>query len=159
MVRLPDRFGASRLAGLAIATLGVLAVVLAPSIGGVLFPSFKWQVEPLAYIGVVAVIGGLGVVAGTDAFERRRRRRGGRAEDDMGRWSRITQDYFEMFGHDMGRPIRRIVGKGREVSARLDESGRPVDAAVRELLDEIEQQAPSFRLMISNVRVLVELED
>ena len=151
-------FRAVRLAGLAAAVLGVLAVILAPFIGDVLFPSFKWQVEPLAYIGVVATIGGLAVAAGVDALERGRRG-SGRAADDMRRWSRVTQDYFEMFGHDMGRPFRRIVGKEREVRARLDESGRAVDPAVLDLLDEIEQQAPSFRLMISNVRVLVELED
>jgi len=151
-------FRAARFAGLAAAALGVLAVVLAPFIGDTLFPSFKWQVEPLAYLGVVAGIIGLAIAAVVDAFERRR---GGseHAGEDMRRWSRVTQDYFEMFDHDMGRPLRRIVGKEREVRARLDESGRAVDPAVSELLDEIEQQAPSFRLMISNVRVLVELED
>ena len=158
-----DWYKAARFAGLIAAALGLLAVILAPFIGDVVFPSFKWQVEPLAYIGVVVVICGLAAAAGAaglDALARRRRGRGrGPAGDATRTWSRVTQDYFEMFGHDMGRPFRRIVGKEREVRARLDESGRAVDPAVLDLLDEIEQQAPSFRLMISNVRVLVELED
>ena len=151
-------FKAARSAGLGAAALGLLAVILAPFIGDLLFPSFKWQVEPLAYIGVVAMIVGLAIAAVVEALDRRRTGRG-RTGDIMGRWSRVTQDYFEMFGHDMGRPFRRIVGKGREVRARLDESGRTVDPAVGDLLDEIERQAPNFRLMISNVRVLVDLED
>ena len=153
-----DWFKAARFAGLVAAALGLLAVILAPFIGDVLFPSFKWQVEPLAYIGVVVVICGLAAAVGLGALAHRRTGRGPRG-DATRTWSRVTQDYFEMFGHDMGRPFRRIVGKEREVRARLDESGRAVDPAVLDLLDEIEQQAPSFRLMISNVRVLVELED
>src|SRR5690606_9695298 len=78
---------------------------------------------------------------------------------DVTRWSELTQDYFDTFSHDMGRPFRRILGKQREVRARLEESGAQMPPSVQELMDEIEQQAPSFRLMLANVRGLVELED
>ena len=40
----------------------------------------------------------------------------------------------------------------------LRASGDGVDPSVKELLDEIERQAPNFRLMMSNIRVLVQLE-
>ena len=40
----------------------------------------------------------------------------------------------------------------------LHSTGTVDGLEVKELLDEIERQAPSFRLMISNVRVLVQLE-
>jgi len=157
-VRVGDWLRVARYAGIAAATLGVVAIVLAPFIGETLFPSFKWQVEPLAYLGVVAVVAGLAV--GLTAFALEMRGAGERvAGETMRKWSRVTQEYFEMFGHDLGRPFRRILGKEREVRARLDESGRDVEPAVADLLDEIERQAPSFRLMVSNVQVLVELEE
>jgi hypothetical protein len=42
-------------------------------------------------------------------------------------WSRVTQDYFDTFSHDMGRPLRRrILGKQREVRARLEEPNHDV---------------------------------
>ena len=59
----------------------------------------------------------------------------------------------------MGRPLRRILGKQREARALLNETGEVTQRMVTELLDEIENQAPNFRLMIENVRVLVDLED
>lgn len=74
-------------------------------------------------------------------------------------WSQVTQDYFDTFAHDMGRPLRRILGKQREARALLNETGEVTQHMVAELLDEIENQAPNFRLMIENVRVLVDLED
>jgi len=74
-------------------------------------------------------------------------------------WSQVTQDYFDTFAHDMGRPLRRILGKQREARALLNETGEVSPHIVAELLNEIENQAPNFRLMIENVRVLVDLED
>ncbi len=40
----------------------------------------------------------------------------------------------------------------------MQASGVAVEPAVGELLDEIERQTPNFRLMLSNIRVLVQLE-
>ena len=74
------------------------------------------------------------------------------------RWSEITQQYFDLFDHDLGRPLRQILGKERESRAILQSSSVVVEPAVSELLDEIERQTPSFRLMLSNIRVLVQLE-
>ena len=50
------------------------------------------------------------------------------------------------------------MGKERELRAVLQSSGSVTAPAVEELLDEIERQTPSFRLMMSNVQVLVQLE-
>ncbi len=131
-------------------------LVIGPFIGEAISPETVLTVEPISYAGAIAVMVGLALVAGTYLF--------GRGGDKSGKtgvahWSRLTQDYFDTFSHDMGRPFRRILGKEREVRARVEESGADVPDSVRSLMDEIEQQAPSFRLMLDNVRVLVELED
>ncbi len=140
----------------AVAAAGLVLALISPVIG----PSFtdvRWTVEPLAYVGVMMTVAGLAIVAVSHLLS-------GRAAGDannpaLRNWSKLTQDYFDTFSHDMGRPLRRILGKAREVRARAEESGKPVPQAFTGLLDEIEQQAPSYRLMLANVRVLVELED
>ena len=63
-----------------------------------------------------------------------------------------------MFQHDLGRPLRRILGKEREVRSTIDLSDSELYGDVVELLDEIEGQAPNFRLMMSNVQVLIQME-
>ena len=63
--------------------------------------------------------------------------------------------YTPSFG---GLGLRRILAKERELRAVLRSAGTVDGPEVKELLDEIERQAPSFRLMIANVRVLVQLE-
>ena len=100
------------------------------------------------------MLGSLVVIVSFQVIERRTKVvSGGRT------WSQVTQDYFDTFAHDMGRPLRRILGKQREARAVLNETGEVSQHMVTELLDEIENQAPNFRLMIENVRVLVDLED
>jgi signal transduction histidine kinase len=74
------------------------------------------------------------------------------------RWGQLTQQYFELFNHDLGRPLRRILGKERELRALLCSCESELYPHVEELLDEIEGQAPNFRLMMSNVQVLVQME-
>ena len=143
-----------RFAGAVAAVAGAVLVFISPLVGPQI-TAFRWTVEPVAYVGVMVVIGGLVVAIVAFVFREQPVAQG----DLMRRWSRVTQDYFDTFSHDMGRPFRRILGKQREVRARLEESGNHVPPAVHELLDEIEQQAPSFRLMLANVQVLVELED
>ena len=79
-------------------------------------------------------------------------------EEAVGEWSQLTQQYFDLFHHDLGRPLRRILGKERELRAIQHSSGAVTDPAVKDLLDEIERQAPNFRLMMSNIQVLVQME-
>ncbi len=139
---------------------GIVCLILAPILGDSLVENL-WGVEPLTYIGAVLVIAGLTAVSLTYAALLARRStmavkasNGASAE----RWSEITQQYFDLFDHDLGRPLRRILGKERESRALLQASGVEVEPAIGELLDEIERQTPNFRLMLSNIRVLVQLE-
>ena len=157
MPRLPLRLlKAARYAALAVALAGTALVVLAPFVGPSL-TDVRWLVEPVAYVGVVILV--LGLAAAILTYALSGKSAGPANGAPMRTWSSVTQDYFDTFSHDMGRPLRRILGKAREVRARLDESGKEPPQTFTELLDEIEQQAPSFRLMLANVRVLVELED
>ena len=54
--------------------------------------------------------------------------------------------------------MRRISGKERELRAILQASEKTADPNVEALLDEIEIQTPNFRLMMSNIQVLIQLE-
>ena len=150
----------ARVIGGLVVLAGVAGLVLAPIIGEAVSASL-WGVEPLAYIGAVLMIAGLGVTSMSyfipDMIARRRAPSGTDAKA-IEQWGQVTQQYFDQFHHDLGRPLRRILGKGRELQAALDSSEAATDPAVRDLLDEIERQAPNFRLMMSNIQVLVELE-
>lgn len=135
-------------------------MILAPVIGSIAFDNL-WGVEPLTYIGGLLLIVGLAtaavayVVPGVvkpNSTELRS------PEGEVQRWSQTTQQYFELFEHDLGRPLRRIAGKERELRAVLRSSQQTVSPAVTDLLDEIERQTPNFRLMLSNVQVLIQLE-
>ena len=139
---------------------GVILVILVPIIGDDMFDSL-WGVEPLTYIGVVLLLFGLGVISISVVMPALMSLKAGgnTAQDTIEqRWGRVTQRYFELFDHDLSRPLRRILGKERELRAVLRSTGTVNGPEVKELLDEIERQAPNFRLMISNVRVLVQLE-
>lgn len=144
-----------KIGGASLAAIGLVLVLLSPVIGEPISPGSLWWIEPVAYIG--SGIFFLGAISASVSVLLASRRRGDAADDRS--WSRVTQDYFDTFAHDMGRPLRRILGKQREVRALLKETGETTPRMVLELLDEIEQQAPNFRLMIENVRVLVDLED
>ena len=147
-----------KITGAAVAVAGVASLALAPLIGGHLFDTL-WGVEPLTYIGAMLLICGLGgvtisyVVPGLATGKSSVRERSA-----MQHWSRVTRNYFELFDHDLGRPFRRILGSERELRAILQSSGAGIPPALAELLDEIERQTPNFRLMMSNIRVLVDLE-
>ena len=144
-----------KFAGLAVAIVGLLLVLLSPAIGETVMPGSLWWIEPIAYIGAgVFIVGALTTFAALQLVSRQVA-----ASNDDRTWSQVTQDYFDTFAHDMGRPLRRILGKQREARALLNETGEVTQHMVAELLDEIENQAPNFRLMIENVRVLVDLED
>jgi signal transduction histidine kinase len=144
-----------KIAGFALAATGLVFVLLSPVIGESITPGSLWWIEPVAYVGVgVFILGALITMAALQLASKRK----SESNDDRS-WSQVTQDYFDTFAHDMGRPLRRILGKQREARALLNETGEVTQHMVVELLDEIENQAPNFRLMIENVRVLVDLED
>ena len=156
-----SRFHAvARIIGGSFALVGIISVILAPLIGKEVFENL-WGVEPLAYIGSFLVIIGLGLVSlsysVTHVMARISTQTGSNGEIAQ-QWSQVTQQYFDLFDHDLGRPLRRILGKERELRAVLDSMDATTDPGVRELLDEIENQAPNFRLMMSNIQVLVRLE-
>ena len=149
-----------RIFGGLIVLLGVVGLVLAPVIGETLFERL-WGVEPLAYIGAILVMAGLGIVVLSQVvplLAAGKRANNVAERGTVQRWSHVTEQYFELFDHDLGRPLRRILGKERELRAELGSSASRTDPRVKDLLDEIERQAPSFRLMMSNIRVLVQLE-
>ena len=148
--------GLLRLAGASAAGAGIVCMVLAPSIGAAAFDSL-WAVEPLVYIGGVLLIAGLVTATVSLALSEAARRRAVRPDDGTV-WSDTTRQIFELVDHDLGRPMRRIAGKERELRAVLQASQSPTDPSVSDLLDEIARQTPNFRLMLSNVQVLVQLE-
>ena len=152
--------GVSRLLGAVVLVLGVAALVLAPIVGEAMFARI-WGIEPLTYVGAAMVILGLAVTTLSYFVSELLRSRRQAADDETRfaeRWTQVTQQYFDLFNHDLGRPLRRILGKEREIREQLQGAGAEVPPSVRELLDEIEEQTPSFRLMMSNMQVLIELE-
>ncbi len=152
--------GLTRLLAAGFLALGLLGLLLAPLVGEALFARL-WGIEPLTYLGGALLILGLAITTVSYLAPELRRRRDLDAEADRRiaeRWPRVTQQYFELFNHDLGRPLRRILGKEREIRELLQSTDAGIPAPVRELLDEIEEQTPSFRLMMSNIQVLIELE-
>jgi signal transduction histidine kinase len=144
-----------KIAGFAVTVIGLLFILLSPIVGESISSGTLWYIEPIAYVGAgIFILGALITFAVIQFLPSRL----SDAVDDR-TWSQVTQDYFDTFAHDMGRPLRRILGKQREARALLNETGEVTQHMVGELLDEIENQAPNFRLMIENVRVLVDLED
>ena len=154
----PLRWWARAIAALVI-IVGLILVVLAPLIGDRLSDSL-WTVEPLAFIGALLLIGGMAVaslsylVPDTGTMDPA----ANSSDEVAGKWRELTQQYFDLFNHDIGRPLRRIVGKERELQANIRLGSANVDSSVIELLEEIEAQAPNFRLMMFNIQALVQLE-
>lgn len=155
----------ARASGGAIVFGGILLLILAPLVGEDIFDAL-WGVEPLSYIGAILLVIGSAIVAISyvipSVIARQLALRQGSSpplESTVEqRWSQVTQHYFELFDHDISRPLRRILGKERELRAVIQSAGAVDETGLKGLLDEIERQAPSFRLMISNIRVLVQLE-
>ena len=146
--------------GALLALAGVVGIVLAPFISKSVFSSL-WGVEPLSYIGAVLVIVGLALTTSAyfiPSVIRAKDGPNGTGGSLIGEWSQVTQQYFDLFHHDLGRPLSTIVGKEREIRAVVESSSTTIDPGVKDLLDEIERQAPNFRLMMSNIQVLVQLE-
>lgn len=144
-----------------VAFAGLICLILSLFIGPAVSDSL-WGVEPLAYYGGIVMIAGLMVSASGMGFAMLKanwRNPGNPTwEQQSEHWRETTRQFFELFDHDLGRPLRRIAGKEREQRAAIRASGAPVDPGVQELLDEIARQTPNFRLMLSNIQVLVQLE-
>jgi len=147
------------IAGLALVG-GVAGLALAPFIGKSLFAEL-WAVEPLSYLGGMLVVAALGGTTLTYYLPRllgKDQTEAGTEQQAAEKWGQLTQQYFELFNHDLGRPLRRILGKERELRLLLQSSESELYPEVKGLLDEIESQTPSFRLMMSNIQVMVQLE-
>ena len=140
---------------------GLICLILSFFIGPIAF-DYLWGVEPLAYIGSMIIIGGLTIAAsglGIAMLKSNWRNRGNPTEEEQSEhWRETTRQFFDLFDHDLGRPMRRIAGKERELRAAMRAADGPDNPAVQELLDEIARQTPNFRLMLSNIQVLVQLE-
>ena len=149
-----------------VAVVGAVCLVLSPVVGPAAFDRL-WGVEPLGYIGALLLIVGLAgaalglAVAAMGQAARAAAERDGReriGEEQNDHWREVTLGFFSEFDHDLGRPLRRITGRQRELRAALRASGDDVDTEVMDLLDEIERQAVNYRLMLSNIQVLVQSE-
>ena len=152
--------GLVRLVGVLVLIFGLVNLAVAPLIGKAMF-AHLWGIEPLTYFGATLAIIGLTVTSVSYLISDVIRNRRQQAEEDQHfaeRWTQVTQQYFDLFNHDLGRPLRRILGKEREIREQLEAADTEIPVSVRELLDEIEEQTPSFRLMMSNIQVLIELE-
>ena len=146
--------------GIIACLLGVILILSTPILGERVSDNL-WAVEPVSYVATIIIIFGLLIITVSfiiSALLRRKMPSYGSGNELMSNWARLTQQYFELFQHDLGRPLRRILGKEREVRSTIDLSNRELYGDVVELLDEIEGQAPNFRLMMSNVQVLIQME-
>lgn len=143
------------------AVAGLVCLILSFAFGPAVFDNL-WGVEPLAYIGGLVLIAGLGIATLGLSVTAINGSAGDRedvsGEQQSEQWRETTRQFFELFDHDLGRPLRRIAGKERELRAAIRAAGETDDSAVQELLDEIARQTPNFRLMLSNIQVLVQLE-
>ena len=149
-----------KISGGVIALAGVILLILAPFLGKNYF-DLLWAVEPFTYLGGVLMVLGLGMTATTyvgTAWLRRNSYQVINGQNNGHSWSETTLQYFQLFDHDLGRPLRRIAGKERELRAVMQANPGSADAGVIDLLDEIERQTPNFRLMMSNIQVLIQLE-
>lgn len=143
-----------------VASIGLIILFLSPIIGDRV-SNVLWSVEPTAYLGAISVIIGLVIICASyflSQFVGRRSSSATAESQALAHWATLTQQYFELFQHDLGRPFRRILGKERELRATIDTDINDLHKGVLDLFDEIEGQAPNFRLMMSNVQVLIQME-
>ena len=150
----------SIIVGIIVSLTGVILILSTPVLGMRVSDNL-WAVEPVSYVATGIIISGLVIITMTYAVSGLLRRSPSpynSGDELLSTWASLTQQYFELFQHDLGRPLRRILGKEREVRATIDLSNQELYGDVVELLDEIEGQAPNFRLMMSNVQVLIQME-
>ena len=149
-----------KILGGVVALAGLVLLLFAPLIGKDVF-AYLWAVDPFTYLGGVLLIIGLGAAVSayaSDEWAKRKTATGMNGHNGARSWSETTLQYFQLFDHDLGRPLRRIAGKERELRAVLQANPATSDPGVVDLLDEIERQTPNFRLMMSNIQILIQLE-
>ena len=119
----------AKFTGAGISFAGLLLVLISPLFSTEYFP-YVLIIEPLTYAGLIVLL--LGSIIILSAYILPRfigvKNSAGIDRGTIEQWSIITQRYFELFHHDL------------------------------DLLDEIERQVPNFRLMMSNIQALVQLE-
>lgn len=150
----------AKFAGAAVGLTGLLLVLISPLFSTEYFP-YVLIIEPLTYIGLIVTLLGAGLILTAYILPRfiGSKTSTGVDRGTIEQWSLVTQRYFELFHHDLGRPLSRILGKERELRASLPGIGQGDDqSSTLDLLDEIERQVPNFRLMMSNIQALVQLE-
>ena len=90
--------------GAIIVLSGLVSLLIAPFVGKA--ASFTlWEVEPLTNIGGVLLVVGLAIASLSYLIQHLTLRKTTPQASDS--WSKLTQQYFEMFSHDLGRPLRR----------------------------------------------------
>ncbi len=148
----------AKFTGAGISFAGLLLVLISPLFSTEYFP-YVLIIEPLTYAGLIVLL--LGSIMILSAYILPRfigvKNSAGIDRGTIEQWSIITQRYFELFHHDLGRPLSRILGKERELRASLPITDEDSSGTL-DLLDEIERQVPNFRLMMSNIQALVQLE-
>ena len=93
-------FSTLKYAGLFLAVIGLGLILLSPFIGEPVTPDLLWWIEPVAYVGAGLFI--FGAIVGYVSVKFNTNTRS--ARPDGRTWSQVTQDYFDTFAHDMGRP-------------------------------------------------------
>ena len=137
-----------------------MGLMISPFVGKII-TDYLWGIEPTAYLSVVVLLVAFLTMSLSYYIPRLLGRSDGLVGVDQRtteRWGLLTLQYFELFHHDLGRPLRRILGKERELRLAFRSAETKLHPEVQGLLDEIEAQTPSFRLMVSNIQVLVQLE-
>lgn len=145
----------------AIATaVSVAWTCLTPLSGPWISPDTLWAVEPAAYLGAaIALVSGAMTIAGLDRLRRQEQKKQATNRQLERRWQHLTEEFLRVFDHDLGRPMRRIYGKKRDLDVIIKTTGHEPIGAVTELIEEIEHQVPNYRLMLQNVQAMVNLED
>jgi signal transduction histidine kinase len=148
-----------KLLGLFVSSVGIVLVLISPLFSTEYFP-YVLVIEPITYAGVLCALLGFALISAAYVLPRfiGKKTSTGVDRGTMEQWSLVTQRYFEMFHHDLGRPLSRILGKERELRASLKYNNVEESEGTIDLLDEIERQVPNFRLMMSNIQALIQLE-
>ncbi len=90
--------------------VGMILVRTAPILGRRLSDNL-WAVEPISYVAVVIIICGLFIITmsyGISGILRRKTTPYSSDSELISDWVSLTQQYFELFQHDLGRPLRHL---------------------------------------------------
>ena len=90
--------------GIGLAVLGLALMIASLFLPPAQLFSEPWAIEPLSYIGIGSVVFGLATAVSVYVVSsmRHRHANGLNGADD---WSKLTEQHFETFQHDLGRPM------------------------------------------------------